>query len=89
MRVITRVLGKLCEKLVDEVTFKGSWGFRAVAAAIVATYLALLYGVYVPDWDFIPPTVLNSTALHVSVVRVNGSMSEVDQLVVLDHIEHD
>ncbi|XP_024393658.1 uncharacterized protein [Physcomitrium patens] len=37
----------------------------AVAAAIVATYLALLYGVYVPDWDFIPPTVLNSTALHV------------------------
>lgn len=38
-----------------------------VAVVIVAIYLALLYGVYVPDWDFIPnATDPSATTLHVS-----------------------
>jgi hypothetical protein len=46
-----------------------------VTATIVVTYLALLYGMYVPDWEFLPPSpasnsTLNqaSSALTVSVV---------------------
>jgi hypothetical protein len=46
-----------------------------VAAAIVVTYLALLYGVNVPDWEFLPPSLPSnstliqaSSALTVSVV---------------------
>jgi hypothetical protein len=33
-------------------------------------YLALLYGVYVPDWDFIPnATDPSATTLHVSIAK--------------------
>jgi len=40
---------------------------RAVAGAIIVVYLGLLYGVYVPDWDFIPASAdSHSEALHVS-----------------------
>ncbi|CAK9198524.1 unnamed protein product [Sphagnum jensenii] len=38
-----------------------------VAAAIVVTYLALLYGVNVPDWEFLPPSLpSNSTLIQAS-----------------------
>jgi len=46
-----------------------------VAAGIFITYLALLYGIYVPDWEFLPPSLSSnstliqaSSALTVSVV---------------------
>lgn len=41
--------------------------FRAVAAAIVAIYLVLLYGVYVPDWEFV--SAADSTVFQVSTTR--------------------
>ncbi|CAM6059082.1 unnamed protein product [Sphagnum tenellum] len=38
-----------------------------VTAAIVVTYLALLYGMYVPDWEFLPPSpASNSTLIQAS-----------------------
>lgn len=43
-------------------------GSREVAGAITVVYLALLYGVYVPDWDFSPASAASNSelALHVS-----------------------
>ncbi|KAG0588984.1 hypothetical protein KC19_2G282700 [Ceratodon purpureus] len=46
--------------------FKTYYIHWAVAAIIVVIYLALLYGVYVPDWDFISTSIdSSSTILHV------------------------
>ena len=57
--------------------FKMYYIHWVVAAAIVVVYLALLYGVYVPDWDF---TLVTSSAsdpevLHVSVLEQTWSSS--------------
>ncbi|KAH9558955.1 hypothetical protein CY35_06G034200 [Sphagnum magellanicum] len=38
-----------------------------VTAGIFITYLALLYGIYVPDWEFLPPSLSsNSTLIQAS-----------------------
>jgi hypothetical protein len=54
---------------------RGAWLVRVVTAGIFITYLALLYGIYVPDWEFLPPSLSSnstliqaSSALTVSVV---------------------
>lgn len=54
---------------IDSTTHKNELGFRVMAASVMLLYLALLYGTYVPDWDFVPTsTFSNSTLLHVSAI---------------------
>ncbi|KAG0570609.1 hypothetical protein KC19_6G174900 [Ceratodon purpureus] len=48
--------------------FKMYYIHWVVAAAIVVVYLALLYGVYVPDWDF---TLVTSSASDPEVLHVS------------------
>lgn len=58
---------------IDSTTHKNELGFRVVAASVMLLYLALLYGIYVPDWDFVPTsTFSNSTLLHVSAIDSDG-----------------
>lgn len=54
---------------IDSTAHEDKLGFRVMAASVMLLYLALLYGTYVPDWDFVSAsTFSNSTLLHVSAI---------------------